>query len=130
MNNGSKNGNGEKMKNVTLESVSKIDGSERVVNLFAKTGESTIAVNTCYNGSSDMTFGFESVTDWQLLEMKEDETVQNVGSYLLPVDCDLVLKGTIDVTELPDLLYQISEICEPVVGKAIESTQLARDRRL
>jgi len=125
-----KNGNGEKMKNVTLESVSKIDGAERVVNLFAKTGESTIAVNTCYNGSSDMTFGFESVTDWNLLEMPEDETVQNVGSYLLPVDCDLVIKGTIDVTELPDLLMAISEIAEPVVSKGIVRTQLARSRRV
>ena len=126
MNNGSKNGNGEKMKNVTLESVSKIDGSERVVNLFAKTGESTIAVNTCYNGSSDMTFGFESVTDWNLLDSNREETVRNIGSYLLPVDCDLVMKGTVDVTELADLLFDISQICEPVVGKAIESTQLRR----
>ena len=127
MNNGSKNGNGEKMKNVTLESVSKIDGSERVVNLFAKTGESTIAVNTCYNGSSDMTFGFEGVTDWNLLDsISREETVRNIGSYTLPVDCDLVMKGTVDVTELADLLFDISQICEPVVGKAIESTQLRR----
>ena len=114
------------MKNVTLENVSKIDGSERVVNLFAKTGESTIAVNTCYNGSSDMTFGFESVTDWNLLDSNREETVRNIGSYLLPVDCDLVMKGTVDVTELADLLFDISQICEPVVGKAIESTQLRR----
>jgi hypothetical protein len=123
---------GEKMKNVKIQNESKIDGSQKVVNLFAKTGESTIAVSTCYDGSSDMTFGFENVTDWRWDESWELDgiTVQNIGCYVLPVDCEVTFSGTIEITELPDLLYYIGEVAETVVSKAIDVTQLARDRRL
>ena len=122
------------MENVKFVSVSKglLADSQRVINLFAKTGESTIAVSTCYNGSSDMTFGFERVSDWRWDESWElDGTrVQNIGCYALPVESDIEVYGTIEITELPELLYKLSEICETVVSKAIDVTQLARDRRL
>lgn len=114
------------MKNIKLVPVEKIDGSERVINIFAKTGESTLAVNTCYNGSSDMSFGYESVTDWQWDESWIEDGIEtrNIGSYRLPVDCDLVMSGTFEPVDLPEVLRDIAEICEPAVARALEDTQL------